>query len=72
MPWQAVMFITCAGLIVLSLSRWASLNLTDQASSEKEGKSMRKVTNQFKLLASASIETIWAMDVSVVASILSS
>ena len=49
-----------------------SLNLTMLASRKKEEKPMRKMASQFILLGSALIETIWAIDANIVASILSS
>ncbi len=59
MPWAIVMLYVCIGLVVLSLVRWASFFLTMQADIGKEKESMK--TNQFMLLGSALVETIWTM-----------
>ena len=72
MPWPSVITDVCIGLVVLSFARWASLNLTIIASTKKEEKPMRKTASQFMLLSSALIETIWTIDASIIASILSS
>lgn len=72
MPWASVITGVCIGLVVLSFAQWASLNLTMLASRKKEEKPMRKMASQFMLLGSALIETIWTIDASIIASILSS
>jgi len=72
MPWASVITGVCIGLVVLSFTRLASLNLTMLASRKKEEKPMRKMASQFMLLVSALIETIWTIDASIIASILSS
>jgi hypothetical protein len=72
MPWASVITCVCIGLVVLSFARWASLNLTMIATTEKEEKPMRKTANQFMLLGSSVIETIWTIEASIIASILSS
>ena len=71
MPWASVITGVCIGLVVLSFARWASLNLTMLASRKKEEKPM-KMASQFMLLGSTLIETIWTIDASIIASILSS
>ena len=71
MPWASVITGVCIGLVVLSFARWASLNLTVLASRKKEEKPM-KMASQFMLLGSTLIETIWTIDASNIASILSS
>ncbi len=70
MPWAIVMLYVCIGLVVLSLVRWASFFLTMQADIGKEKESMK--TNQFMLLGSALVETIWTMGTNIASSILSS
>lgn len=70
MPWAIVMLYVCIGLVVLSLVRWASFFLTMQADMGKEKESMK--TNQFMLLGSALVETIWTMGTNIASSILSS
>ena len=72
MPWASVITGACIGLVVLSFAQWASLNLTMLASAKKEEKPMRKMASQFMLLGSSLIETIWTIEASIIASILSS
>jgi hypothetical protein len=50
----------------------ASLNLLMRASSKKEGESMGNKASQFMLLSSSLVETIWTIEASIIASILSS
>jgi len=71
MPWASVITGVCIGLVVLSFARWASLHLTMLVSTKKEEKPMRKMARQFTLLGSALIETIWTIEASIIASILS-
>ena len=72
MPGTSEVTGVCIGLVVLSFARWASLHLTMLVGTKKEEKSMRKMAGQFTLLASALIETIWTIEASIIASILSS
>lgn len=72
MPWTSEVTGVCIGLVVLSFARWASLHLTMLVGTKKEEKPMRKMAGQFTLLASALIETIWTIEASIIASILSS
>jgi hypothetical protein len=72
MPWASVITGVCIGLVVLSFARWASLHLIMLVSTKKEEKPMRNMARQLTLLGSALIETIWTIEASVIASILSS
>lgn len=72
MPWASVITCVCIGLVVLSLTRWANLHLEMQVCTKKEEKPMRIMANEFMLLGSSLIETIWTIEASIIASILSS